>query len=44
MIELVIVGPEVPLVAGIVDFFRETEIKIFGPDKYASQLEGSKGL
>ena len=44
MIELVIVGPEVPLVAGIVDFFRETEIKIFGPDKYASQLEGSKGF
>ena len=44
MIELVIVGPEVPLVAGIVDFFKETEIKIFGPDQYASQLEGSKGL
>ena len=44
MIELVIVGPEVPLVAGIVDFFREKEIKIFGPDKYASQLEGSKGF
>ena len=44
MIELVIVGPEVPLVAGIVDFFKETEIKIFGPDKYASQLEGSKGF
>ena len=44
MIELIIVGPEVPLVAGIVDFFREKEIKIFGPDKYASQLEGSKGF
>ena len=41
-INLIIVGPEKPLVDGIVDFFKDTEIHIFGPDKIASQLEGSK--
>ena len=41
-IELLVVGPEKPLVDGIVDFFQDTEIKIFGPNKLASQLEGSK--
>ena len=41
-ITLLIVGPEKPLVNGIVDFFKNTNIKIFGPNKTASQLEGSK--
>ena len=41
-INLIIVGPEKPLVDGIVDFFKDTEIDIFGPDKVSSQLEGSK--
>tara|TARA_B110000037_G_scaffold211473_1_gene263066 strand:+ start:1497 stop:2762 length:1266 start_codon:yes stop_codon:yes gene_type:complete len=41
-ISLIIVGPEKPLVDGIVDFFKNTEIDIFGPDKISSQLEGSK--
>ena len=41
-IDLIIVGPEQPLENGIVDFFEEKNIKIFGPSKYASQLETSK--
>ena len=41
-INLIIVGPEKPLVDGIVDFFKDTKIDIFGPDKISSQLEGSK--
>jgi len=41
-INLLIVGPEKPLVDGIVDFFNDTEINIFGPDKISAQLEGSK--
>ncbi len=41
-IDLIIVGPEKPLVDGIVDFFKDTGIHIFGPDKISSQLEGSK--
>ena len=41
-IELLIIGPEKPLVDGIVDFFQDTKIKVFGPNKAASQLEGSK--
>ena len=41
-ISLLIVGPEKPLVDGIVDFFKDTEIHVFGPDKISSQLEGSK--
>ncbi len=41
-ISLIIVGPEKPLVDGIVDFFKDTQIDIFGPDKISSQLEGSK--
>ena len=41
-IEIVIVGPEKPLVDGIEDFLRENKIKVFGPNKVASQLEGSK--
>ena len=41
-IELIIVGPEQPLVDGIVDYLEEHKIKVFGPNKIASQLEGSK--
>ena len=41
-INIIIVGPEQPLVDGIVDFFNQKKILIFGPDKFASQLEGSK--
>ena len=41
-IDLIIVGPEKPLVDGIVDFFNGSGIDIFGPDKISSQLEGSK--
>ena len=41
-IELIIVGPEKPLVDGIVDFFQGLNVKVFGPNKLASQLEGSK--
>ena len=41
-IDLIIVGPEQPLENGIVDFFEEKNIKIFGPSQYASQLETSK--
>jgi len=41
-IDLIIVGPEKPLVDGIVDFLEKNEIKVFGPNKFSSQLEGSK--
>ena len=41
-IELIVVGPEKPLVDGIVDYLEENNIKVFGPSKIASQLEGSK--
>ena len=41
-IDLVIIGPEKPLVEGIVDFLKKFNIKVFGPNKIASQLEGSK--
>jgi phosphoribosylamine---glycine ligase len=41
-IDLLVVGPEKPLVDGIVDFFEKNNIKIFGPNKLAAQLEGSK--
>ena len=41
-IDLVIVGPEKPLVEGIVDYLEKFNIKVFGPNKSASQLEGSK--
>ena len=41
-IDLVIVGPEKPLVDGLVDFLQKFKIKVFGPNKTASQLEGSK--
>jgi phosphoribosylamine--glycine ligase len=41
-IDLTVVGPEVPLVNGIVDEFQKNNLAIFGPNKLASQLEGSK--
>lgn len=41
-IDLTIVGPEVPLVLGIVDVFHARGLKIFGPDKVCAQFEGSK--
>ena len=41
-IELIIVGPEKPLVDGLVDYLEKFQIKVFGPNKIASQLEGSK--
>jgi len=43
-IDLTIVGPEAPLVIGIVDSFQDRGLKIFGPTKGASQLEGSKAF
>ena len=41
-IDLMIIGPEKPLVDGIVDYFEKYKIKVFGPSKIAAQLEGSK--
>ncbi|MBQ9788957.1 MAG: phosphoribosylamine--glycine ligase [Lentisphaeria bacterium] len=41
-IELTVIGPEAPLCDGIVDVFAARGLKVFGPDKYAAQLEGSK--
>lgn len=43
-IDLVVVGPEVPLVAGIADDLRTAGIAVFGPSKIAAQLEGSKAF
>ena len=43
-IDLVIVGPEEPLVKGLVDFLSKKKIKVFGPSKFASKLEGSKAF
>ena len=41
-INITIVGPEAPLVDGIVDFLSKNGLKVFGPDKFCSKLEGSK--
>ena len=41
-ISLVVVGPEKPLVEGITDYLEKYKVKVFGPNKFASQLEGSK--
>lgn len=43
-IDLTIIGPEVPLVAGIVDEFEKENLKVFGPNKKCAQLEGSKAF
>ena len=43
-IDIVVVGPEQPLVDGIVDYLDKKKIRVFGPDKFASQLEGSKSF
>ena len=43
-IDLVIIGPEEFLVKGLVDYLLKNKIKVFGPNKYASKLEGSKAF
>jgi len=43
-IDLVVVGPEAPLVAGVPDMLREAGIDVFGPNAAAARLEGSKGF
>lgn len=43
-VTLTVVGPEAPLVAGIVDQFQEAGLRIFGPSRAAAQLEGSKAF
>lgn len=43
-VELTVVGPEAPLVAGVVDYFTEQGLKCFGPRRGAAQLEGSKAF
>tara|TARA_Y100000590_G_C15723369_1_gene1014293 strand:+ start:356 stop:1624 length:1269 start_codon:yes stop_codon:yes gene_type:complete len=43
-IDIVVVGPEQPLVDGLVDYLKKKKIKVFGPDKFASKLEGSKAF
>lgn len=44
MVELVVVGPEAPLVGGLADDLRAAGIRVFGPSRQAAQLEGSKGF
>ena len=43
-IDLVVIGPEEPLVKGLVDFLKRNKVRVFGPNKYAAQLEGSKAF
>lgn len=43
-VDLVVVGPEIPLVAGVADALREAGIAVFGPSKVAAQIEGSKAF
>ena len=43
-IDMVIIGPEEPLVRGLVDFLTKNKIKVFGPNKFAAKLEGSKAF
>ena len=43
-IGLVVIGPEAPLVDGLADSLRAADVPVFGPDKAAAQLEGSKGF
>jgi phosphoribosylamine--glycine ligase len=41
-VDLTVIGPEAPLVAGVVDVFQREKLRVFGPSKAAAQLEGSK--
>ena len=41
-IDLVVIGPEQPLVDGLVDYLNDKKVLVFGPNKFCSQLEGSK--
>ena len=43
-VDIVIVGPEQPLVAGLVDYLSEKKVRVFGPNRFSSQLEGSKAF
>tara|TARA_B100001057_G_C22783686_1_gene924652 strand:+ start:76 stop:1353 length:1278 start_codon:yes stop_codon:yes gene_type:complete len=43
-IDLVIIGPEEPLVKGLVNFLKKNNVSVFGPNKYAAKLEGSKAF
>ena len=43
-IDIVVIGPEQPLVEGLVDYLNKKKVRVFGPDKFASQLEGSKAF
>jgi len=43
-IDLVVIGPEEPLVKGLVDFLKKNKIKVFGPNKFVAKLEGSKSF
>ena len=43
-IDIVIVGPEEPLVDGLADYLNKKKVRVFGPDKFAAQLEGSKAF
>ena len=43
-IDIVVIGPEQPLVEGLVDYLNKKKIRVFGPDKFASQLEGYKAF
>ena len=43
-IDLVVIGPEEPLVKGLVNFLKKNNVRVFGPNKYAAKLEGSKAF
>ena len=43
-VDIVIIGPEEPLVNGITDFLKERSVRVLGPSKFAAQLEGSKAF
>ena len=43
-IDIVIIGPEQPLVDGLVDYLSKKKVKVFGPNKFCYQLEGSKAF
>ena len=43
-IDMIVIGPEEPLVKGLVDYLNKNNVKVFGPNKYASKLEGSKAF